>query len=65
MSRRPTKKPKVPDVKFEVRDEGCNVQGVMSYREEDEELLFAGGGYDYRNEFDDKAHDDEKKEGEE
>lgn len=57
MGRRPIKKPEVPDVKFEIRDEGCNVQGVMSYREEDEELGFAGGGDDYRKSFNDKPSD--------
>lgn len=62
MPRRPVKKPDVPDVKFEVRDEGCNVAGVMSAREEDEELLFAGGGVDYRDAFDDKYHEKENDE---
>ena len=57
MSRRPVKKPDVPDVKFEIRDEGCNVAGVMSNREEDEELLFAGGGVDYRDAFNDKPEE--------
>lgn len=51
--RRRIAKPEVPDVKFEVKEMGFNVPSVMSNREDDEELAFAGGGevdYDTMNE---------------
>lgn len=53
------KKPEVPDVKFQAEADYCEVFGVMSALEEDEDVGVAGERTNYRQASDDDCRKSE------
>lgn len=53
------KKPEVPQVEFEAAADYCNVFGVMSALEEDEEVGTAGERTNYRQPLEKGSEEDE------